>query len=255
MDIINYSLSTFNFQLFLLKHLAMKQSLFFLLTFFVLSSCHFTTGSGNIVSEKKSTGEFTGISVSGGIDVELKTGPVTSVTIEADDNVIKHIETKVVDGVLKIRTRDLHNTSNVHMKVYITAPAITKIEGSGGGDIVVKNILKSDSKLSFDLSGGGSITASIDAPEVDTDISGGGSMNLTGRTKSYEAEVSGGGELNSRDLMSENTKVSVTGGGSASVHASVKLVASASGGGDITYHGAASVEKSISGGGSIEQRD
>lgn len=233
----------------------MKQSLFFLLTLFVLSSCHFTTGSGNIVSDKRSTGDFTGISVSGGIDVELKTGPVTSVSIEADDNIINHIETTVEDGVLKIRTRNLHNTSNVHMKAYITAPNITKIKASGGGDFIAKNILKSGDKLSFDISGGGNITAAIDAPEVDTDISGGGSMKLTGRTANYEAEVSGGGDLDSRDLMSEYTKVSVTGGGSAFVHASIKLVASASGGGDINYHGGANVEKSVSGGGSIEKRD
>jgi hypothetical protein len=231
----------------------MKQSLFFLLAFFALSSCHFTTGSGNIVTEKRSTGEFTGISVSGGIDVELKTGPVTSVTIEADDNIIGHIETIVNEGILKIRTKNLHNISNAHLKAYITAPAIATISASGGSDVMIKDVLKSDGKLSFDLSGGGSITADIDAPDVDADVSGGGTIKLTGRTKNYEAEVSGGGDLNSRDLMSENTKVSVSGGGSASVHASVKLVASASGGGDITYHGAATVEKSISGGGSINQ--
>jgi hypothetical protein len=231
----------------------MKQSLFFLLAFFALSSCHFTTGSGNIVSEKRTTSEFTGISVSGGIEVELKVGPVASVTIEADDNIIGHVETIVNEGILKIRTKNLHNTSNIHLKAYITAPAITSINTSGGSDVVVKDVLKSDSKLSFELSGGGSITAAVDAPDVDTDMSGGGTIKLTGRTKNYEAEVSGGGDLHSYDLMSENTKVSVSGGGSASVHASVKLVASASGGGDITYHGAATVEKSISGGGSINQ--
>jgi len=67
----------------------MKQVLVFFVALMFLSSCHRITGSGNIISEKRVTGGFTGIKTSSGIDVELRMGDDSEVTVEADDNIIK----------------------------------------------------------------------------------------------------------------------------------------------------------------------
>ena len=233
----------------------MKQVLFFFFALFILASCRFTTGSGNIITETRSAGNFKGISVGGAFDVEVKIGPVTQVTVEADDNIIKYIEITTSGNILKIRTENLHNYSNVHMKVYITTPALTSINASASADVKVLDLIKNDEKLSFHASSSADIEAEIDAPEVEAKVSSSGSVTLRGKTKNYTAQASSSGDIKSAELLTENTDVTVSSSGSAEVHASVSLNARASSSGDIVYHGAANVTKSVSSSGSVEKKD
>lgn len=233
----------------------MKQLSFILAACILLSACHFTTGSGHIISQQRTPGNFSGISVSNGIDVEVTIGAVTEVRVSADDNVIDKIETTVSGGILKIRTKNLHNTSNLHLKVYVTVPDLTEVEASGGATVKAKSVLKSASAISLQASGGASIDADVDAPEIRAEADGGATMMLTGRTREYTVDASGGGDLNSKDLLSETTKAEASGGASLSVHASKRLIADASSGGSINYYGGATVEKNTSSGGSVEKRD
>ncbi|MEO6539543.1 MAG: DUF2807 domain-containing protein, partial [Ferruginibacter sp.] len=66
----------------------MKHILFFLFTLITIASCRYTTGSGKLITETRPSGNFDGISVSGDFEVEVKIGAVTSVVIEADDNIM-----------------------------------------------------------------------------------------------------------------------------------------------------------------------
>src|SRR5690348_15144205 len=112
----------------------------------LLNSCDYTTGSGNIVSEKRMVDDFTGISVSNAIEVEIKIGPVTEVRVEADDNIIKHIATGVSDGELNIKIKGLHNFGDAHLKVYITTPDLETITASSSADVKVLDIVKNNKK-------------------------------------------------------------------------------------------------------------
>ncbi|MCW3093963.1 MAG: hypothetical protein JWP81_5032 [Ferruginibacter sp.] len=233
----------------------MKHLLLCFFTLMVLASCNQRRGSGNIVTEKRNTGDFKGISVGGAFEVELKSGPATEVVVESDDNVIHDIETKVSGDVLKIRTKNGHGFNNAHFKVFVTAPEINSLEISGAAHLKAIDELKSTRKISFDVSGAGGCKASVDAPEVNAEISGAGNIELSGRTKDYNAEVSGSGDLKSADLKSESTVVKATGAGSARVHASVRLKANASGAGNIYYRGGANVEMKTSGAGNIKNEN
>lgn len=242
------------FQIFT-KKLTMKHLLFFFFTATLFTACNQRTGSGNIVTEKRQTGDFTGISVGGAFEVEIKNGPTTEVTVESDDNIIELIETKVSSGVLKIRTRNGGGFNNGHFKVYVTAPEIHSIDVSGAATVNVDDALKSRQKVSLDLSGAGHIKAMVDAPEVYAEISGAGNMELSGRTKDYKAKVSGSGDLKSASLKSENTDVDVSGAGTARVHASVTLKAEASGAANIYYNGGATVQQKTSGAGNVKSEN
>jgi hypothetical protein len=233
----------------------MKHILFLLSALVIISSCRFTTGSGNIVTDKRSVGDFNGISVSEDIEVEVKIGAATEVTVEADDNIIKYIETRVSGGKLRIGIEDQHNLSDVHMKVYITTPDLSSIRASSSAEVKVLDVLTGKGRLSFHASSSGDIQADIDAPDVEADASSGGSISLRGKTRNYDAQASSGASIRTHDLLSENTKVQVSSGASAKVHASVNLNASASSGATITYHGAGSATKSESSGGSISKSD
>ena len=221
----------------------------------LFSSCDYTTGSGNIVTEKRTVGHFTELTVSNAFDVEIKIGPVEEVTIEADDNLLKYIKTGVSGNTLNIHTEHLHNLSNGHLKVYITMPEIKKIIASAAAEVKVLDLVKGTGTLNFNVSSSADIEAEVDAPEIVAGASSAGSIKLRGKTKNYKAEASSGADIKTGDLLAENTDVSVSSGASADVYASVSLVAAASSGGDINYHGAASVKQSTSSGGSVNKRD
>jgi len=233
----------------------MKQFIYLFLILILIKSCRFRTGSGNIITETRSTGSFDGISVGGGFDVEVKTGTVTSVIVEADDNIMKFIQTRVSGNTLKINTEDMNNYTDVHMKVFITAPAIKRIKASASAAVEVLGILKAADELTFGASSGSSVKAELDAPRVTADASSGASVTLSGKTQEYSVQASSGGEIRSGELLSENTTVKASSGASARVHASISLNANASSGASITYRGAAVVNQSVSSGGSINKKD
>jgi hypothetical protein len=234
----------------------MKQIFILLFTAVTLFSCfrgRTITGSGNVITEKRQKGNFSGVSASGVIPVEVKNGPVTEVRVEADDNLVKYIYTEVEGDVLKIRMKDFSNFRNCTFKVYVTTPVLNMLSSAGAGNITSTGVLKDEKEITLSSSGAGNITVDVDVPAVDATASGAGNITLTGRTKNFVADLSGASSINSFDLLSENANVEVSGAGNANVHASVKLKASVSGAGDITYRGAAAVESSVSGAGKVKK--
>ena len=71
----------------------------------------------------------------------------------------------------------------------------------------------------------------VDAPKINAGISGSGSVNLKGQAKDLDIDLTGAGHAYCYDLLTENTKVDISGAGSADVYASVKLNAYVSGAG------------------------
>jgi len=233
----------------------MKSISILFLSIVILASCRFKTGSGIIISETRTVKDFNSISVGGDFEVEVKIGPVTSVIVEADDNIMEYISTKTSGSTLKINTEDLHNYSDVHMKVFITTPSLQNIKASASAKVIVEDVLTNSGRLTFKASSAASIQANIDAPEADVDASSGASVNISGKTRQYTAEASSGAEIRSANLLSENTTVKASSGASANVHASVSLNASASSGASVTYKGGATVNRSESSGGTVTKRD
>jgi hypothetical protein len=233
----------------------MKHFFLLLFTIFTLTACNQTTGSGNIVTETRNVGSFDAISVGGSFDVEVTTGDAFKVVVEADDNIIKYVETKVSGNTLKINTEDLHSYSDVHMKVYVTAPNITAISASASADVVAENTLTSSGKLTFKASSSSSIKAEVNAPEIETDASSSATITLTGKTKTHKTEASSSAEIKTFGLLSENTTAHASSSANIEVHASVNLDAKASSSGSVDYKGAATVTKSESSSGSVEKKD
>lgn len=233
----------------------MKHFPVLLFAIFTLASCDQTTGSGNIVTETRKVGNFDAISVGGSFEVEVKMGDAISVVVEGDDNIMKYIETRVSGNTLKIETEDLHNYSDVHMKVFVTVPSLSRISASGSAEVVADNILTSSNKLTFKASSSSSIRAEVNAPEIETDASSSAIISLTGKTKSHKTEASSSADIRTFGLLSENTTAHVSSSASIEVHASVNLNAKASSSGSIDYKGAAAVNKSESSSGSVEKKD
>jgi len=233
----------------------MRNLLILAITLLIVSSCQHLSGSGNIVTEKRNTGNFEKIDAGSAFEVEVRIGSPASVEVEADDNLLPIIETSVSGNELNIHTKGSYNITNGHMKVFVTAPEIRGVKSSGPANIKVLDVLKSNDRVTFESSGAGNIKASVDAPKVRAEVSGAGDIELSGRTKDYTVSASGGGNIKSSDLLTENTDADVSGAGSVHVHASVSLKADARGAGNVYYRGGASVQQHTSGAGSVKKEN
>jgi hypothetical protein len=212
-------------------------------------------GNGNIKTEDRSVGSFKNVDVSGATNVYVSQGQdgQHSVKIEGDENLLQYIEISQEGDKIIVRDRPGYNLQpSDNMKIYVTSPVFNNIDVSGACDIIGQNKIVNPENLEFHLSGAGDIKMEVDAPGLRAEISGSGSIDLKGQTKDLELTMSGAGNANCYDLMAENTKVDISGVGSAEVFASVKLDAEVSGAGSVSYKGNASnVSQHISGAGSV----
>jgi hypothetical protein len=136
----------------------------------------------------------------------------------------------------------------------VTSPVYNNIEVSGACDIIGQSKITNTEDLALRASGAGDIKMEVDAPKIIAEISGSGSINLRGQAKDVDLVLSGAGHAHCFDLLAENTKVDISGAGSAQVFASVKLDAEVSGAGSVTYKGnAINVSQHVSGVGSVNK--
>jgi hypothetical protein len=218
----------------------------------IFCSCQRITGSGNIVTETRKLNQFYGIKASGSIDVEVMNDKTQLVKVEADDNIMPYIITKIEDGMLDVHLKSNLMFHEINAKVYVSSPSLTKLTVAGSGSITSKDTLANANDIEFKVSGSGDIIAIADAPAIQASIGGSGTINLRGRTKEFNCSITGSGDFKCSNLLSENTSASITGSGTAHVYASVHLLAKVTGSGDIYYSGHPAVEIHKTGSGTIE---
>src|ERR1700759_615972 len=130
----------------------MKKILFAFLSMVSMLALNAQSGEKNL--QKRQVSGFHGVDVSGGIDLYLSSGP-ESVAISASSNEVRdHVVTEVVDGVLRIHMeRNWSQDIEGKIKAYVSVSDLKSLEGSGGGDIVFENLIKTEN-LELNLSGG-----------------------------------------------------------------------------------------------------
>jgi len=243
------------------KTIYMRKYLFIIaVLLFALGSCRYMRGkrvhgNGNIKTEEHSVSSFKNLEVSSSINVYVSQGDVKPIRIEGDENLLPYIEVEQDGDEVIIKTRDGYNLEGSDdLKVYVTAPSFHKISLSGAGNIIADNKITNPDDMEINLSGAGDIKMEVDAPKLTADISGVGSIYLKGQTKDVDMNISGAGSAHCYDLLSENTKIEISGVGSAEVYASVKLDAHVSGAGSVNYKGnATDINQQVSGVGSVNK--
>ena len=230
----------------------MKYLYFILIATAVISCRNGMRGSGNIIKDTRQLSKFTSMSVSGSIKVEVKTGAVASLIVEADDNIMPHVVTNVSDKNLSIKLKGINNLRNATVRIYMVVPTLNKISTSASAEVRSTEAITNADKISFTASSGSLINVNVDAPSVSAGGSSGADIILTGRTKNLNAESSSGSSVNLFGLKAENATASASSGADIDIFASIGLNASASSGANVNYKGgAASVVKNVSSGGSV----
>jgi hypothetical protein len=228
--------------------------------FVVLGSCRHgwgrrVRGNGNIKTEERTVSDFRKVEVGGAINVYVSEGSTPAVKLEGDENILGYIEVTQEGDRLIVKNKDGFDLDpSGDLRVYVTAPVFDKIRTSGACNIIGQGRITSPDGLELSVSGAGNVKMELDAPRVKADISGSGTLNLKGETKDAEIILSGVGTAHCYDLLSENTRVHISGAGSAQVYSSVGLEAHVSGMGNVHYKGnPSSIKQDVSGAGSISK--
>ena len=204
----------------------------------LLISCQFNsiTGSGNVTTETRNVADnFTSIQAGKGLDIVLEQSQKTEVTVIADDNLQKHITTKVLDGVLVISS-EYNSYINVRMKkVIVKMPKIEKIKISSGAHFESRNTIRNQN-LTLESSSGATLNIDVENKNTTCESSSGGNITITGKSINLETASSSGSSLNAEKLIADNITASASSGSNNNVYPLVSLNANASSGGSINYH-------------------
>lgn len=236
------------------KFLLGQVCLLLVLTFsLVLNACaQKTKGSGNIKTENRDVSGFKIIHIGGSFNVELVPGNSEGVLLEADDNILPLILTKVSHETLSLELKGSVNNYKT-LKATINYKDMEKIRASGS--VQIKQTEKSKhGTLFMELSGSSKIKMNIEAKVLAMESSGASEMELKGEAETFNLDVSGAGEVKALKLETKESKVEISGAGNAELFVKEKLDVSISGAGSVKYKGnPAVVNQDVSGAGSVKK--
>jgi len=215
----------------------MKKLLFFVVLAGLLAACSSITGiqgSGTSKTETRNVSGFKEIKANGAINLEVSIKPEYSVTVEADDNLLEHINTDVNGDTLIIENRGEKINPKRKINVRITMPELVDLEINGAS--------------------AGSV-AGVKTDKLHLSISGASKLKIDGEIRELKAQVAGASSIDAESLKTENANVEASGASSMTVNAAGDLSANASGASSVKYIGEPkSLKQNSSGASSVKKK-
>jgi len=187
-------------------------------------------GSGKQAVQGRTVAPFHAVDLAGSDNVIVYVGGPRSVTVRADDNLIKYVTTRVQHGTLAIGQSRSFSTSGP-LGVEISVPTLDAVTLSGSGALEVTG---------------------VKAARFVVRVPGSGTLTVTGGAKTLDAALAGAGDVRLQGLVAGEVTATVSGAGRLLVNATHSLDATVSGAGAIVYRGnPARVGEQVTGTGSV----
>lgn len=210
-------------------------------------------GEGPVTSKNLELEGFTKISLGTPGKVFLSQGEAYSFRVEAQQNIIDNLETKVNGEELKIGfAKSVRSYES--LKFYITMPTLKEINLAGSGDVSGETLFSGLDNVEANIAGSGNVRLSLEARAVGISIAGSGDMELDGTAESVEVNIMGSGSVRAESLSTPTADISIAGSGDCTIDATEKLDVSIAGSGDVYYPGSPEISKSIAGSGSVKKK-
>src|SRR5688572_5204616 len=211
-------------------------------------------GNGHITRQVRSMESFSGVSVSGNIDVFLGGDSTRSVSVETDSNLTEYIITEVKGDMLNISFKKGSNPKPTKtVNVYVSGPSFTKLKATGACDINTSSKITATGTIELTLSGSSDAKLELNAPRIEASLSGACTVQMKGETKDLIIKGTGSTDIKCFELMTENANIRISGAGEAEVNASMKLDVKVMGAGTVKYKGNAQVSQNVTGSGSVKK--
>lgn len=145
-------------------------------------------------------------------------------------------ETVNKNGVLKIRMTLTKMLSGEDTKVTLYFKSLKSIDANEGSIVSSKHIFK---QTTMDLSSqeGAKIDVELNVENTTIKIYSGGIISVSGNAVTQKTTINSGGIYYGKDLVTSQTTVSLSAGGSADVNATTLVNAKVKAGGSITIYG------------------
>jgi Putative auto-transporter adhesin, head GIN domain len=187
-------------------------------------------GSGKLAVQGRTVAPFHAVDLTGANNVVVYVGGPRSVTVRADDNLMKYVSTRVRAGTLAIGQTRNFSTSDPP-GVEISVPSLDAVTLGGAGVVEVTG---------------------VNAPRFVVRVPGSGKLTVTGRTNILDASLAGAGDIRLEGLVANDVTATVAGAGRLFVNANHSLDATVGGAGAIAYRGnPAKVGEHVTGTGSV----
>jgi hypothetical protein len=239
----------------------MSKPTVFILALIVLlpTACNVVRGSGNVITEPRQVSHFNRVSMGGSGELTVTQGDEESLTIEADDNLLRHIQSEVRDGTLFLAIRGSKWSDHIRptrpIRFSVIMKEIAGLDLSGSGSIRASHITTQD--LAIGIGGSGDVRiGSLAAQKLGVVLSGSATCAVSGGKVSRQGiDISGSGEYRGAKLESQAVEAEISGSGHATVWVRDSLSVNISGSGEVDYFGApGKISKEISGSGSLNGR-
>ena len=209
-------------------------------------------------AEVRNVGTFSGIKVSGGIDVYLSQSDDYALAVSASDDKFRNdIKTEINNGVLTISYgggSGRYNT-NRRLRTYVSFKTLESLEASGACDFIINEIFKSGS-VKVKLSGACEIKGSVNIDNLQLNVSGASTVKLNGTVQNIKIDASGASDVKNYDLAVDNCVADLSGASDVKITVNKSLSAKASGASSLYYKGNPErKDVSSSGASSISQRN
>ena len=226
------------------------------LTIAMLSACSTQTvrGSGNVVEDSREVSDVSGVALATIGDLEIEVGDSESLRIEAEDNLLEHLETSVRNGKLRIETRDtIRLDTTKPVRYFLTVTGLDTIEISSAGNIEASDLAAEDFSIKISSTGDLSM-GELNANSLEIDMSSTGKLDIAGgAVESQNIDISSTGSYSAEELASSEADVRLSSTGSATIWVSDNLKANLSSSGDLRYRGNPTVEATTSSTGEVIQ--
>jgi hypothetical protein len=211
-------------------------------------------GSGRVVEQEREIGGATGVDLQSFGTVHIEQGEREALRIEAEENLLRYIETEVREGRLEIAHRRGTRLLNTRpIDYWLTVRELDEVSISGAGNIEADDLQAGH--FTIHLSGAGSVhIGDLEAQTLDVTLSGAGGLAIEGGTvERQEIVISGAGDYRAQELDSGETTIRMSGMGSATVRVRERLDVTISGAGSVRYVGDPEVQQQVTGAGRVQR--
>ncbi|MEM6320409.1 MAG: DUF2807 domain-containing protein [Bacteroidota bacterium] len=167
-------------------------------------------GNGQLSTRTIPVADFHEIRTNFPVTATINCGASTSVVMTTDDNLFQHILVEAEDGILYIQQKGWVEATEVTLEINV--PNLKRLETSGYGEYIVKNIDADEFRLTNPV----------------------GNVTLLGKANTFRLGVETG-EVNAKALVAQEVVASIWSFGKATVNAQQSLEGKVDGGGQLIY--------------------
>lgn len=192
------------------------------------------TGDGKVTKQTREVKPFTEIKFEGMFDVSISQGATESVTVETDGNLQEYVLVENDGSTLVLKNKSASFKKITEMKIYVVVKDLTKISGSGMGDLVMESTLKLKD-LTVKSNGVGDTKLNLECTSLDLHYNGVGDVEIEGKATTVKMNCTGVGDIEAYDFKVKDMTLVQSGVGDTKVNVTGDLNIVFSGVGSVYY--------------------